>query len=1095
MAEWKKDGTKRMLGRQAHTCKICGAEGQFETYLAREMMQGTKEEFIYFACGRCKCLQIGEIPENLGDYYGRDYYSMQAEELSEKDFALPVSNQSKVLDVGCGAGAWLQQMAASGWGNLYGCDPYLEQDRNYGDRVQIRSCSIHEIEGDGTFDWIRMSDSFEHMADPLEALRSARRLLKDDGVLTMTIPTWPNVAFEKYGPHWYQLDAPRHLFLHSKESLDYLAQEAGLQVFERKYNSNYGQFTRSYLYQHGVPYWEQKPFVEKHFTRSEREKLERESELANEREQGDHMEVSLRKGALPIKKGGRKVIYQRFRREESHYAYPYPPVYREAGTEYFCFTTNHDVHSGHWKIQTVDNLEEETLEPYLAPYENRWELQQDQIQMGPVFEGDSLRNLITVPTLKELGLIKPDDERWEPTADEKGNYRYEKNPVYTEGKYGGRPLLLTIGVPVSNQIDTIDRCLSHVKPLLEKLDAELVVIDTGSTDGTIEVCRRYGARVYEHPWEDNMSAVRNEAIRHAKGLWYLSIDDDEWFEDVEDILRFFQSGEYKKYGSATYIQRNYVDSKGQRFGDLHTPRMAMITPDLHFEGRIHDTLVGRNGRSKQLSSYAHHYGFVHDRPDRRQEKFRRNTLILIRDVLEYPEDLRYLFQLANEYRVIKRADVAMRLFAQCVSLSTELKLDYRKRNAAVGLGTSLYEGNDERLFLWMQELKKTVPLLAAENAWGSFMMSEQAFWEKNRPAIEIMSFYTSYEEWLERYEKDPNPNKKLCFFGLPAAEDKQLRENARMVGFCAALRLGEEDLGRKLLDQFSLETAEARRVFVLEQGLAAGPAVYEALCRKITRLQWEEWANEVLDVFAVGLTRFAVETQQKARFPEILSRLSVSAVQGWLDSSEIRRKDIVREKLTEYALEAAAAGRLIDGETPLSELALCARALKEAYVKNRIPEAGKQAESGDKVEGGSASSIEATGDRKEGGNPALKKMNPSWEKGEFEKQKAGEKAKAVAEASKVEKTTETAAVQNRGLPILKAYLLAEGAFAERYYSPALLENAEDASLPPEVRAAYRMASALADGAASRGNVALLKEALSIYPPFYQEIRCILKELQ
>ena len=79
--------------------------------------------------------------------------------------------------------------------------------------------------------------------------------------------------------------------------------------------------------------------------------------------------------------------------------------------------------------------------------------------------------------------------------------------------------------------------------------------------------------------------------------------------------------------------------------------------------------------------------------------------------------------------------------------------------------------------------------------------------------------------------------------------------------------------------------------------------------------------------------------------------------------------------------------------------------------------------------------------------------------------------------------------------ILKAYILAEGAFAERYYSPALLENPEDNALPPEIRAAYRMASALADGAASRENVFLLKQAMHIYPPFHRGGCWILEELR
>ena len=189
MVALKKDETNRVLGRKHQVCRICGTEGNFDTYLVREMMQGTREEFLYFVCDRCQCLQIAEIPENLGDYYGKDYYSFQVEEDSDIEFSSAVLYSRKVLDVGCGGGKWLIQKAKEGWGNLYGCDPFLEQDRQYGQRVMIRNCSIHEMEGDETFDIIHMSDSFEHMTDPLEVLKSVWRLLKPDGILYMSIPT------------------------------------------------------------------------------------------------------------------------------------------------------------------------------------------------------------------------------------------------------------------------------------------------------------------------------------------------------------------------------------------------------------------------------------------------------------------------------------------------------------------------------------------------------------------------------------------------------------------------------------------------------------------------------------------------------------------------------------------------------------------------------------------------------------------------------------------------------------------------------------------------------------------------------------------
>ncbi len=1039
MAELKKDETKRMLGRQPHTCKICGAQGDFETYLAREMMQDTRDEFAYFVCGVCSCLQIVRIPENLGDYYGSEYYFMRLAENEAMEFAAPAIHWQKVLDVGCGSGGWLVQKAMDGWGNLYGCDPFLDHDRHYGDRVYIRSCSIHEMEGDGSFDVIRMHDSFEHMTDPLEVLRSARRLLKPDGLLTMTIPVYPNIAFEKYGPHWYQLDAPRHIFLHSKKSLEWLAKKAGLSISGRKYQSNNSQFIRSFFYQNGIPFYEQQGLVKEYFSEKELTELALEAERANEREYGDYMAVNLTVGELPEEESGRRVIFQRFSSEKSRYAYPYPPVCREPDTDYICFTTEADVKSGHWKIQRVENLEKETLEPYLEKYSVRRELAQDQIQMGSLFGNKKEESLVKVLPMEELPYIRLDLSRFEPTADEQGQFLWQANPVYQKGKYNGRPLLLTIGVPVSNQIETIDRCLSHIRPLLEGLDAELVVIDTGSTDGTVEVCKSYGARVYEHPWHDNMSAARNEAIRHARGLWYMSIDDDEWFEDVEDILHFFKSGEYKKYTFASYVQRNYIDSEGTEINDMHALRMAQVTPELHFEGRIHDALVVK-GKGKQLFSYAHHYGFVNDRPDRLRAKFQRNAAILLQDVYEYPEDLRFLFQLANEYKVIQSNDTALRLFAQCVSLSLHLGEAYREGGSVMGLAGCLYALEDERLFAWENSLNKAARLCTTDQCLYEFLMTGLAF-AKGRSAREVLSYYDRYEELLKEYGKDPSPAKRMSYYGLPAVESGHYISDARAVGFCMCLRLGEEGRALEILGQLSLEEAKEKRVSVFEEGFAAGAAVFEALCGKLSASQWEEWADTVLNAFTAGMTRYTTAEQQKTRFPEILSRLSVSAVQGWLDSFEHGEREKVRERLIEYALEAEKAGRFVDGETPLSELALCARVLKKAYVKNRVPRQTVQ----------------------------------------------GSERKAVSNPEPEE--------QEKNSQLLNAYIMAEGAFAERYYAPEHLLNPESGDIPPETQAAYRMAIALFDGVANSENVALLKQALEIFPPFHQEIRSILTGLQ
>ena len=289
----EKDLTNRNLGLRHHKCRVCGSEGAFRSYLVREMMNGTRDEFEYFACDKCLCLQIAEVPANLGDYYGNAYYSMHDKRINkESDFNSPITNSEKVLDVGCGIGAWLYEQAEKGHDNLYGCDPFIEKDIQYGDRAYIWKCDITEVNGDGTFDAVRMRDSFEHVDNPEEVLEKAKKLIKDDGVIMMTIPTYPNIAFDLFETHWYQLDAPRHIILHSLLSLKYLADNCGLIISKVEYDADETQIIRSFFYQHGISYYETTgELVSKYFSDKEIENIAKMSEEANRNHLGDHMRV------------------------------------------------------------------------------------------------------------------------------------------------------------------------------------------------------------------------------------------------------------------------------------------------------------------------------------------------------------------------------------------------------------------------------------------------------------------------------------------------------------------------------------------------------------------------------------------------------------------------------------------------------------------------------------------------------------------------------------------------------------------------------------------------------------------------------------
>lgn len=116
--------------------------------------------------------------------------------------------------------------------------------------MEIRQQMIHEVSG--VFDVVMFSHSFEHLWEPGEALKYARRLLADDGVCIIRIPVIPCAAWERYGVRWVQIDAPRHFYVHSVKGLTFLADEMGFEVENVVYDSTSFQFWGSEQYEKDV---------------------------------------------------------------------------------------------------------------------------------------------------------------------------------------------------------------------------------------------------------------------------------------------------------------------------------------------------------------------------------------------------------------------------------------------------------------------------------------------------------------------------------------------------------------------------------------------------------------------------------------------------------------------------------------------------------------------------------------------------------------------------------------------------------------------------------------------------------------------------
>ncbi len=274
-----------------YKCSICDNDKNNTLLIAKEMMLGTFENFEYYKCSRCGCAQIKNIPENLQQYYNTDvYYSFQQSQSQRKKNALEnlirkqvfkyrlkrinligkiictynknlfswvIPNtfnfNSSIIDIGSGAGNLLVKMANSGFKNLYGIDPYIEQDiiHECGKvKFKIEKKEVDNIRD--KYDLIMMHHSFEHMDNPHKVLEDIKNIMHPNSKILIRIPIIDSYFWRKYGIYWYGFDAPRHLFLYSVNSIYLLAEKHGFNIDTLNFDAVKDSFICSENFQRNI---------------------------------------------------------------------------------------------------------------------------------------------------------------------------------------------------------------------------------------------------------------------------------------------------------------------------------------------------------------------------------------------------------------------------------------------------------------------------------------------------------------------------------------------------------------------------------------------------------------------------------------------------------------------------------------------------------------------------------------------------------------------------------------------------------------------------------------------------------------------------
>lgn len=199
---------------------------------------------------------------------------------------------------------------------------------------------------------------------------------------------------------------------------------------------------------------------------------------------------------------------------------------------------------------------------------------------------------------------------------------------------------------VLNEERYLKRALDSVKNVAD----EVVVVDTGSTDSTLEIAKAASAKVLTFPWVGNFSAARNFSIEAAHSHWILILDaDEELSADSISVLRQ-ACNDPDAVGFNLAIDNRSDTSPNQIQRIQHGFRLFRNLPAIRYEGKVHEQAIFSAVRTRCSIKFApitlFHYGYAQG-PDLLKEKFRRNYALLVNEINDHPRSPYLLCHLAH----------------------------------------------------------------------------------------------------------------------------------------------------------------------------------------------------------------------------------------------------------------------------------------------------------------------------------------------------------------------------------------------------------------------------------------------------------------
>lgn len=226
-------------------CELCGSDQTSPLVISSDIKQGCAREYSVVRCDRCGLAFLSPRPvkSSLGRYYMDDdpEKTERKPALYEKFYfrvfrRVPLRRAGALLDVGCGSGRYIYTLKQKGW-DVKGVDVgYTEYGRKTLG-LDIREGSLAEAHfHPESFDAITFWWTLEHMYDPVSTLEEARRLLKKDGVVIISVNNIASLEARIFKRYWFHLFLPKHLYHFSPDSLRAILKKSGFNRVDIRYD-------------------------------------------------------------------------------------------------------------------------------------------------------------------------------------------------------------------------------------------------------------------------------------------------------------------------------------------------------------------------------------------------------------------------------------------------------------------------------------------------------------------------------------------------------------------------------------------------------------------------------------------------------------------------------------------------------------------------------------------------------------------------------------------------------------------------------------------------------------------------------------------